>query len=71
MRCDMMVVSVRAAVAAHKYHSSREFVADFELLLENCITYNGKESSYTEKAQALVDAVKSTVEKVQLPNSIT
>ena len=39
-------------------------MADFELLLENCITYNGKESSFSEKAQALVDAVKSTVEKV-------
>ena len=61
------VHDVRAAApsAAHKYHSSREFVADFELLLENCITYNGQESSFTEKAQALVDAVKATVEKVR------
>ncbi|KAF0298206.1 Transcription initiation factor TFIID subunit 1 [Amphibalanus amphitrite] len=56
---------IEKKVKLHKYHSSREFVADFELLLENCITYNGKESSFTEKAQALVDAVKSTVEKYE------
>ncbi|XP_037088620.1 LOW QUALITY PROTEIN: transcription initiation factor TFIID subunit 1-like [Pollicipes pollicipes] len=59
------IETIEKKVKSHKYHSSREFVADFELLLENCVTYNGKESSFSEKAQALVDAVKSTVEKYE------
>ena len=46
-------------VAAHKYHNRQEFLRDIEQILKNCITYNGKESVYTKKAEAIFNTVVS------------
>lgn len=51
---------------AHKYHSRHEFVADVEQILQNCVIYNGKDSPYTQKAEALVKTCRSTLEEVSI-----
>lgn len=51
---------------AHKYHSRKEFLADIERILQNCVTYNGKESSFTEKAETLYKAAQQTLDEVSL-----
>ena len=50
--------TIAKKVSSHKYHNRREFLSDVELILENCILYNGKESPYTLKAEALVKVCK-------------
>ena len=39
-----------------KYKSREEFVADFELIYNNCLTYNGLNNSYTNTAQKLLSS---------------
>lgn len=51
---------------AHKYHSRQEFLADVERILQNCVTYNGKDSTFTEKAEALYKAAQETLDEVSL-----
>ncbi|XP_023310146.1 transcription initiation factor TFIID subunit 1 isoform X2 [Anoplophora glabripennis] len=59
----MDLETVSKKIAAHKYHSRHEFLADIEQILENCILYNGKDSPFTEKAEQLVIACKETLDK--------
>ncbi|KAL1130727.1 hypothetical protein AAG570_011968 [Ranatra chinensis] len=59
----MDLETIENKVQSHKYHSRREFIADIELILNNCILYNGKESPFTQKAEALVRAAKQTLEE--------
>lgn len=49
---------------AHKYHSRREFLRHIELILNNCIIYNGRESSYTERAETLLKTAQASLEEV-------
>lgn len=46
-------------VTAHKYHNRLDFQKDIEQILQNCITYNGKDSVYTKKAEAIYNTVVS------------
>ncbi|CAG9856159.1 unnamed protein product [Phyllotreta striolata] len=57
----MDLETISKKVAAHKYHSRHEFLVDIEQILENCILYNGKDSTFTEKAEGLVKACKETL----------
>ncbi|XP_012257174.2 transcription initiation factor TFIID subunit 1 [Athalia rosae] len=71
---DLEAISKK--VTAHKYHSRHEFLRDIEQILENCTVYNGKDSPFTLKAEALVKVCKETLEEyddhlTQLEGNIT
>lgn len=53
----MDLEQISKKVTAHKYHNRHEFLKDIEQILQNCITYNGKESVYSKKAEAIYDVV--------------
>ncbi|KAL0280152.1 UNVERIFIED_CONTAM: hypothetical protein PYX00_001531 [Menopon gallinae] len=63
IKCPMDLGTIAKKVSSHKYHNRKEFLADVELILENCIAYNGKESPFTLKAEALVRVCKQTLEE--------
>lgn len=52
------------SLSAHKYHNRYEFLADIERILENCILYNGKDSTYTQKAEKMVQVCRTTLDEV-------
>lgn len=58
IKYPMDLGTIAKKVSSHKYHNRKEFLSDVELILENCIAYNGKESPFTLKAEALVRACK-------------
>lgn len=60
----MDLENVSKKVSAHKYHNRYEFLKDIELILENCILYNGPESPFTAKAQAVYTVCKNTLIQV-------
>uniref|UniRef100_A0A6P7FJW6 Transcription initiation factor TFIID subunit 1 n=1 Tax=Diabrotica virgifera virgifera TaxID=50390 RepID=A0A6P7FJW6_DIAVI len=59
----MDLETITKKVTAHKYHSRHEFLTDIEQILENCVLYNGKDSTFTEKAEILVKACKETLDE--------
>lgn len=59
----MDLETVAKKVTAHKYHNRHEFLADIERILHNCILYNGKDSTFTHKAEALVRVCRQTLEE--------
>ncbi|XP_065160409.1 transcription initiation factor TFIID subunit 1 isoform X2 [Atheta coriaria] len=68
--------TISQKVAAHKYHSRHEFLVDVTQILENCTLYNGKDSSFTQKAEQLVAVCKATLDEydehlTQLENKIS
>ncbi|XP_011313489.1 transcription initiation factor TFIID subunit 1, partial [Fopius arisanus] len=72
----MDLEAISKKVSAHKYHSRHEFVRDVEQILENCVQYNGKDSTYTMKAEVLVKICKETLDEyddhlTQLENNIS
>ncbi|XP_031356543.1 transcription initiation factor TFIID subunit 1 isoform X2 [Photinus pyralis] len=50
-------------VSSHKYHSRHEFLVDVQQILENCILYNGKDSPFTQKAEAIVLVCRATLDE--------
>lgn len=40
-------------------------MSDVEKILENCVLYNGKESPFTQKAEALVKACQEMLDEVR------
>ncbi|XP_012231076.1 transcription initiation factor TFIID subunit 1 [Linepithema humile] len=71
----MDLETISKKVSAHKYHSRHEFLRDIEQILKNCIQYNGKDSSFTHKAEVLVKVCKETLDEydehlTQLENNI-
>ncbi|XP_063911046.1 transcription initiation factor TFIID subunit 1 isoform X2 [Zophobas morio] len=72
----MDLETISKKVAAHKYHSRHEFLIDIEQILQNCILYNGRDSSFTDKAEQLVKICKATLDEydehlTQLENKIS
>jgi hypothetical protein len=64
-RWDIVQYFLRpSSLTAHKYHNRNEFLADIERILENCILYNGKDSTYTQKAEKMVNVCRATLEEV-------
>jgi hypothetical protein len=53
---DLEVIKNR--ISTKKYKSREEFIGDFELLLNNSLTYNGPNNFYSKTAQKLLDACK-------------
>lgn len=71
----MDLETISKKVSAHKYHNRHEFLRDTEQILENCTIYNGKDSTYTQKAEQLVKICKKTLDEydehlTQLENNI-
>lgn len=52
-------------ISAHKYHTRNEFIADIELIANNCEQYNGNESNFTKQARLMVDFTKQALDEVQ------
>ncbi|KAG8223686.1 hypothetical protein J437_LFUL004051 [Ladona fulva] len=59
----MDLETVAKKVKAHKYHNRHEFLSDIELILQNCVVYNGKDSVYTKKAESLYKATKTILDE--------
>lgn len=59
----MDLETVAKKVKAHKYHNRHEFLSDIELILQNCVVYNGKDSIYTKKAETLYKVSKATLDE--------
>ncbi|VVC24131.1 Bromodomain, conserved site,Transcription initiation factor TFIID subunit 1, domain of unknown [Cinara cedri] len=58
---DLETIAMR--VSSHKYHHRKEFLADINLILENCIAYNGKDSKFTEQARNVVNEATKILEE--------
>lgn len=64
IRKPMDLETVTKKVAAHKYHSRQEFIADIALIAKNCEQYNGSESNFTAQSKVLQEAAtKSLMEE--------
>ncbi|XP_054274106.1 transcription initiation factor TFIID subunit 1-like [Macrosteles quadrilineatus] len=63
VKYPMDLETISKKVKSHKYHSRHEFLSDVERILQNCITYNGKDSAFTEKAETLFKAAQETLEE--------
>ncbi|XP_044752850.1 transcription initiation factor TFIID subunit 1 isoform X2 [Coccinella septempunctata] len=59
----MDLETIGKKVSAHKYHSRYEFLDDVQQILENCILYNGKESTFTRQAEDLVKLCRLALEE--------
>ncbi|XP_049784763.1 transcription initiation factor TFIID subunit 1 isoform X1 [Schistocerca cancellata] len=59
----MDLETVAKKVQSHKYHNRYEFLADIERILQNCIIYNGKDSTYSQKAETLVKVCRATLDE--------
>lgn len=59
----MDLETIAKKVKSHKYHSRQEFMSDVERILGNCVLYNGKESPFTQKAEALVKACQEMLDE--------
>ena len=53
-------------IQAHKYQDRQAFLQDMMLILKNCITYNGAEHEYTNKARSLVQTCQETLNEVKI-----
>lgn len=64
IRKPMDLETVTKKVAAHKYHSRKEFLGDIELISKNCEQYNGADSNFTGQSKVLLEAAtKSLMEE--------
>lgn len=61
IRRPMDLETVTKKVAAHKYHSRHEFLADIALISKNCEQYNGAESNFTAQSKVLLEAATKSL----------
>lgn len=55
--------TIRQKISFKKYKSKKQFLSDFELMFNNCLTYNGPTNSYTQTAQKILDQCKLGIEQ--------
>ena len=55
---------------AHKYPTVEAFVADFNLIIENCRIFNGPEHSFTKLAYEMKNSFQKQMEKVPGPDEV-
>ena len=48
---------MRQKAQAHQYQTVEQFSADFDLMIENCLTYNSKDTIFYRAAVKLRDQV--------------
>lgn len=53
----MDLSTMRQKAQTHQYHDVDQFANDFELMIENCLTYNSKETIFYRAAVKLRDQV--------------
>ncbi|VDL96352.1 unnamed protein product [Schistocephalus solidus] len=58
----MDLSTLERLVKEHRYHSREEFFADADLLLQNCIKYNGQESVLTKIATKMLSTARAQLE---------
>ncbi|VDN09713.1 unnamed protein product [Dibothriocephalus latus] len=58
----MDLSTLERLVKEHRYHSREEFFADADLLLQNCIKYNGQESVLTKIATKMLSTAHTQLE---------
>lgn len=57
IKTPMDFSSMRAKVDGHEYRSLDDFHDDFELIVNNCITYNSKDTMFYKAALKLKEQV--------------
>ncbi|XP_065225060.1 transcription initiation factor TFIID subunit 1 isoform X2 [Planococcus citri] len=67
----MDLETISKKVKAHKYHSRYEFLADIELIFNNCFVYNGRDSSFTERAEVVWKAAQTSLEEYDAQAHLT
>lgn len=65
IRKPMDLETISKKIAAHKYHSRADFIADISLIATNCEQYNGAESELTKDARVLVDFTRRALDEVR------
>lgn len=55
-------------VAAHRYHSRADFLADLQLIADNSEKFNGEDSKLTQEAKVLVEFAKTSLEGLDIGN---
>lgn len=58
--------SIRSKAVALSYKNSLEFLEDFNLLLCNCITFNGQEAPLSDVARDMLSRVKTLIESDEI-----
>ena len=54
----MDLSTMRHKVETHQYKTVADFEADFDLMINNCLKYNGKDTTFYRAAIRLRDQVK-------------
>ncbi|KAG7166143.1 transcription initiation factor TFIID subunit 1-like, partial [Homarus americanus] len=57
----MDLSTIAKKVKNHKYHSRAEFMHDMDLILTNSIRYNGQDSSFSQKAEILLQVCRENL----------
>ena len=57
---------MRQKTQAHQYLNVEQFSADFELMIDNCLTYNAKETIFYRAALKLRDQVSASWQKFRV-----
>ncbi|VVC39968.1 Bromodomain, conserved site,TAFII-230 TBP-binding,Transcription initiation factor TFIID subunit 1 [Cinara cedri] len=55
--------TIASRVSSHKYHNRKEFLTDINLILENCVAYNGEDSEFTQQARKVVNVASESLEE--------
>jgi hypothetical protein len=58
--------SIRSKAVALSYKNSQEFLEDFNLLLSNCVTFNGQEAPLSDVARDMLARVKVSLESEEI-----
>lgn len=59
-----MLLIVFIFYLGHKYHNRKAFLADINLILENCVAYNGEDSDFTQQARKIISVASESLEEV-------
>lgn len=59
----MDLSTLEKLVKENRFRSREEFFVQIELILSNCITFNGNESPLTEIAQKMLQAARTRLEQ--------
>ena len=63
--------SIRSKAVALSYKNSQEFIEDFNLLLSNCVTFNGEDAALSDVARDMLARVKTSLETDEIKETDT
>ena len=70
IKSPMDLRTLEENLKAYKYPTVDAFVADFNLIVENCRTFNGAEHSFTKLAYEMKSSFQKQMEKVPGPDAV-